>query len=277
MSGKELRISSNDLYGNVDDRIVRVYACFEHSKYMNNYIVFSFGTDNNKLCYGSVHLKENSLVIFSVKNDVEKYILEFTNQYINDKLDDFKIISLNNINKVELVSYNETEFDKLLLLDEKAIPKVIVKEEVKESKPVFLYLVVFVLILLALGLTLLYFKPELFAIKYKGLECTNKLYDNEMTLYYDIEKTIMFDKDDKVEKIDVVRIYNFLDNGSYLEFKNRDDHNKYFNNGEGYKYIDEEFKFKVFYKEDSVIDDYDEMLTYLKREGFSCVEREYER
>ena len=138
MSGKELRISSNDLYGNVDDRIVRVYACFEHSKYMNNYIVFSFGTDNNKLCYGSVHLKENSLVIFSVKNDVEKYILEFTNQYINDKLDDFKIISLNNINKVELVSYNETEFDKLLLLDEKAIPKVIVKEEVKESKPVFL-------------------------------------------------------------------------------------------------------------------------------------------
>ena len=31
------------------------------------------------------------------------------------------------------------------------------------------------------------------------------------------------------------------------------------------------------YQEDSVIDDYSEMLLYLKKEGFSCIEKEYEK
>ena len=44
-----------------------------------------------------------------------------------------------------------------------------------------------------------------------------------------------------------------------------------------YKYIDEELKIKIFYEESSVIDDYDEMFTYLKRKGFSCAERKYEK
>ena len=54
-------------------------------------------------------------------------------------------------------------------------------------------------------------------------------------------------------------------------------HLDFFNNGEGYKYIDEGLQFKVFYQEDSVIDDYNEMKTYLKKEGYSCIEREYEK
>ena len=79
MSGKVLKVVSNDLYGNVDDRAVSIFACFEHSKYMNKYLIFAFDGeyDKNKLCYGSLHLKNNSLVIFSVKDDVKKYIDEF--------------------------------------------------------------------------------------------------------------------------------------------------------------------------------------------------------
>ena len=62
MTGKVLKISSNDLYGNVDDRMVRVYAVFEHTKYMNNYVIFSID-GSNKLCFGSIHMKDTSLVI----------------------------------------------------------------------------------------------------------------------------------------------------------------------------------------------------------------------
>ena len=124
MAGKILKISSNDLYGNVDDRLVTVFACFEHTKYMNNYVVFSID-DNNKLCYGSIHLKKDSLVIFNVKQTVKKYIDEFLDEYINDKMDGYKLIDINNINKVELVSYNEMDYDKIQILDDKSIEKII--------------------------------------------------------------------------------------------------------------------------------------------------------
>lgn len=277
MAGKVLKVSSNDLYGNVDDRSVRIYACFEHTKYMNNYVVFSIDGDSSKLCYGSIHLKDKSLVIFSVKDNIKKYILEFLNEYMSDKFNEFKLLDIDNVSKVELVSYSEMEYDKLQLLDDKAIPKVVVQEEpVKEKKPILVYLLIFVLIIFAGGVTVLYFKPELFTVKYKGLECTKQLYDNNIGLSYEINEDIRFDIKDKVESISVVRTYTFLDSDSYFEFKNSDNQNQYFNNGEAYKYIDEELRFKVFYQETSVIDDYEEMLTYLDDEGFNCIEREYE-
>jgi len=279
MSGKVLKVSSNDLYGNADDRVVRVYACFCHTKYMNNYVVFSFEGNTEKLYYGSIHLKANSLVVFAVKDNVKKFIIEFVDEFMNGKLNNYKILDINNMTKVELVSYSETEYDKLLLLDEKSIHRLVSKEDVivKEKKPIFIYLLIIILVLFGLGITLLYFKPELFVIKYKGLDCIGNIYDNDMGLYYDIEKNIVFDTDDKLEKIDVIRTYTFLDSESYDEFKNNDSQNQYFTNGEGYKYIDSEFKFKVFYQEKTVIDDYEEMLVYLKGEGFNCIEREYEK
>jgi len=275
MTGKVLKVASNDLYGNSEDRNVRVYGCFEHSKYMNNYIVFSV-EGNNKLCYGSVHLKDKSLVIFAVKSEIKKYVLEFLDEYVNDRLENFKMIDINNIDKVELVSFNEMEYDNIKLLDEKSIKIEVKQEEVVESKPILGYLLVVVLVLFALGITLLYFKPELFIIKYKGLECKNNMYDEKIGLRYDIDKEIRFDKDDVVESISVVQTYIFLDSNSYYKFKEENSNNIYFNNGERYKYVDEELKFKLFYEEESVIDSYNEMLSYMKREGFSCIEREYE-
>lgn len=276
MAGKILKVSSNDLYGNVDDRKLRIYACFEHTKYMNNYVVFSIDGDNSKLCYGSIHVKKDSLVIFSVKDNVKKYILEFIDEYLGDKLSNYKIINIDNLNKVELVSYSQMECDKLQLLDDKTIPKVIEVEKVKEEKPILLYILLVILTLFAIGITILYFKPEWFSVKYKSLECYNNVYDYNMELSYDIEKNIRFDLDDKVENISVIKIYTFLDSNKYYEFKDSDDKNKYFHNGETYNFVDEELTFKVFYQEESVIDDYEEMLTYLKRDGFDCVEREYE-
>ena len=278
MSGKILKVSSNDLYGNVDNRSVCVYACFEHTKYMNNYVVFSI-EGSNKLCYGSVHIKEKSLVIFAVKKEIEKYMIDFLGKYMNDKLDEFKILNISKVNKVELVSYSEMEYDKINLLRDKSIPKNIVsdKENIKTKKPIFLYLLVFVLCMFAIGITVLYLKPEWFSVKYKELVCSNKIYDNNINLYYNIEKNFKFDENDKVDSINVVRNYIFLDSNLYYQFKNEEKHYEYFNDGEGYKYVDKELLFKVIYQEKTIIDDYDEMLTYMKKEGYSCIERQYEK
>ena len=279
MTGKVLKIASNDLYGNVDDRIVNVFACFSHVKYMNNYVVFSIVGDPENLYYGSIHIKEKSIVIFEVKNDVTIYINEFITEFFNNNLLNFKILDINKMEKVEMVSYNKMPFDKLVLLENMTIPKVVINEDItpKEKKPIILYLMIFILIILGAGITLLYFKPELFAIKYRGLDCSAKILDEELAVYYDVEKSIIYDPDDKLESISVIKTYNFVDVSAYEDFKNLEDKSKYFNNGESYKYLDSEFKFRVFYQENSIIDDYDEMLSYLKREGFSCVEREYEK
>jgi len=280
MAGKILKVSANDVYGKVDERVAVIFACFEHTKYMNNYVIFSFlgEYDKNKLCYGSIHMKKDSVVIFSVKNNVKQYIDEFINEYENNKIDNYKIIDISGIEKVEIVSYNEMDYDRLQLLDEMSIVKEVVQEDnEREKRPLFLYAMLFVLVLFAIGLTLLYFKPELFSVKYKQLVCTHDLYDDNIGLTYDIEKDIKFDKNDKVDSINVVRYYTFLDSDSYYDFKDNDRYMDYFNNGEGYKFIDESLQFRVIYQESSVIDDYDEMKTYLNREGFSCKEVEYEK
>ena len=88
MAGKILKVSANDVYGEVDERVVVVFACFEHTKYMNNYVIFSFLGEYEKkmLCYGSVHIKEDSLVIFSVRDNIKTYIECFVDEYIMDAI-----------------------------------------------------------------------------------------------------------------------------------------------------------------------------------------------
>ena len=282
MTGKILKVSANDVYGKVDERVAVVFACFEHTKYMNNYVIFSFlgEYEKNKLCYGSVHIKENSIVIFSVKDNVKQYIDEFLGEYESNRVSNFKILDISDKERVEIVSYNEIDYDKLQYLDDISIMKVVeekVEEDTKERQPIFLYFMLFVLISFAIGLSLLYFKPELFGVKYKGLVCNNNLYDYEIKMDYQMEKSIKFDSNDKTQSIDIVRYYTFLESKDYYEFKNNNKHLDYLKNGEGYKYIDDVLEFRVIYQEKSVIDDYDEMKIYLNREGFSCKEVEYER
>lgn len=281
MAGKILKVSANDVYGKVDERVAVVFACFEHTKYMNNYVIFSFfgEYDKNKLCYGSVHMKNDSIVIFSVKDNVKQYIDDFINEYESGRVSNFKILDISNKEKVEIVSYNEIDYDKLQYLDDISIVKnVDVSEEVvKEKQPIFLYFMLFILIAFAIGLTLLYFRPDLFEVKYKGLVCSKDIY-NDGIVYekYVIEKDIKFDDKDKVKDIDVSVYYNFLSVEDYNEFKDNEKHLEILKNGEAYKYIDDALQFRVMYKETTVIDDYEEMKIYLNREGFSCKEVMYE-
>lgn len=279
MAGKILKVATNDLSGKVDERKVVVFSCFKHIKYMNDYVVFSFDGEysKKKLCFGSIHLKDKSLVIFSVKDNIKKYIDEFLLEYTSDKMENFKILDIDKLEKVEIISYNEMDYNNLQLLDDKSIIRSVISENDVEKKPIFLYFIIFILVLLSIGLTLLYLYPDMFTIKYKELVCRSNLYDEKMMLNYDIEKDIKFDGNDKVIKNNVVKTYTFLDSNNYYEFKNNSNYEEYFSSGETYKFIDGELKLKLFYSENYVIDDYDEMLTYLKREGFSCIETEYEK
>ena len=284
MKGKILKIQANDLYGNVDDREVCVFASFNHKKYMNKYVIFTFKDEygKKKLYYGSIHLKKDSLVVFSVRQEVVRYIDEFVNSYLENRLDnnEYELIDIDKLKKIELVSYNEKEFDKLEELDRISIVRNENSNDIKEidgsKRPVFLYIILVMLIVMLGGLTLLYLKPELFMVEMKKLTCDIDGYHEELKLHMRTHREITFDKNDKLRDISVVDNYQFVTEEEYLEFKNNNRQDEYFGSSSGgYKYDDENYLLKIIYTEKSIIDDYREMFNYLKNEGYSCIEGTY--
>ena len=282
MNGKILKISSNDLYGNVDERQVVVFACFNHIKYMNKYILFTFlgEYDKKKLYYGSIHMKDNSLVVFSVKENVFGYIDKFKNEYIEGKIDDreYEILDISKMEKIELVSYSEMDSDQLNKLEEISLKKDNANdiENDKKKKPVFLYVLLIILILLLVGITYLYLRPDDFVIMNKKLTCEKDRYNQEIEMNYQENREILFDRNDKVKKIEVQDKYIFDDVDLYNEFKDNELEKNYFKIDGTFKYIDESLELKIIYQEESIIDNYEEMKDYLKGEEYSCIEGTYE-
>ena len=267
MNGKVLKLANNDLYGNQDERKVVVFACFNHVKYMNKYVIFSFlgEYDKNKLYYGSI--------------DLTHYITDFTSQYLSRNINpqDYTLIDISNMEKVELVSSNSIDCDKLHILDELSIPKPPQKAEAvnQNKKPTILYILLVILILLTCGLTYLYLFPHAFMKQYKVLTCTKDLYNSEVSLSYKSNKIITFNSQDKLIDIEETDTYIFTSHEKYNEYKNNEKYNEYFDSLGIYKYDDNKLELNVSFKEKTIIDNYEEMQTYLKSEKYTCTEESY--
>lgn len=281
MAGKILKVASNDLYGNVDDREVVVFASFIHVKYMNRYIIFTNKDeyDKNKLYYGSVHVKDDSLVTFSVRNEVVKYIEDFLDKYLSGKItdDEYEIMDISKVKKVELVSYNEMECNELKKLDELSIKKIIKKNEeiVGEKKPILLYMVIVLLVLLSIGVTYLYFRPNDFLVEYKELNCSKRNYNSDINMSYDINTRVQFDRKAQVSSIFVTESYVFSSDDVYYDFKDNNKHYDYFNIDGTYKYNDELLELRIMYNEQSIVREYNEMKLYLENDDYDCIEGKY--
>ncbi len=277
MTGKKLKISNNDLYGNQDERQVAAFVCFNHLKYMNNYVIFSFvgEYDKNILYYGSIHLKTNSLVIFAVKENEKVYIDTFREQFLTNTIDpkEYQIIDISQIEKVELVSFTEVPYDKISILDNLTISKPMTKkqEETKESKPFFLYFLLIVLIAFLSFITYLKFNPNIIP-EPKVLTCTNNFYNQELKMNYEEIRKVLFNPNGTINKIDVTNTYTFSDEETYLDFKNNDKETEYFKNINNFEYLDDTLSINIYYEESTIIETYDDMYNYLKKEGYECLE-----
>lgn len=277
MTGKKLKISNNDLYGNQDERQVAAFVCFNHLKYMNNYVIFSFvgEYDKNILYYGSIHLKTNSLVIFAVKENEKVYIDTFREQFLTNTIDpkEYQIIDISQIEKVELVSFTEVPYDKISILDNLTISKPMTKkqEETKESKPFFLYFLLIVLIAFLSFITYLKFNPNIIP-EPKVLTCTNNFYNQELKMNYEEIRKVLFNPNGTINKIDVTNTYTFTDEETYLDFKNNDKETEYFKNINNFEYLDDTLSINIYYEESTIIETYDDMYNYLKKEGYECLE-----
>ncbi len=281
MNGKILKISSNDLYGNVDDRLVSLFVAFTHKKYMNKYAIFTFTNEynKNKLYYASIHLKENSIVTFGIRDDEKEYIEKFVNDYLNAKVDpnEYEIIDISNITKVELVSSTSVDFDKLMELDKLSIQRINdkVDEELPAKKPIFLYILLIILFLMLAGVVYLHFNPDVLSIPLKKIDCVMSEYDKKIDLPYQSEVTIKFNKNDELIEMLKVNTYTFKESEAYYSFKENNQESEYFQGEGAYKYNDDELTLKIIYDDKLVIYKYDEILRYMKKEGYSCVEGVY--
>jgi len=281
MNGKILKISNNDLNGNVDDRKIAVFAAFNHVKYMNKYVIFTYEEefDKHKLYYGSLHLKNNSLVVFSVNEATKKYIDAFIDSYLTSTLnpDEYQIIDISKIEKAELVSYNEKDFDKLNELDKLSITRIVpnTEESSTNKKNIFLYFLLIIMILLLAGVTYLYFFPEKFTTELNQLECHAQLYNENIQMKYDSTKIYKFNKENIVKATNVTDTYTFTDSNGYLDFKNNNQESEYFHVFGQYKYNDDNLTLQLFYEESSLIDNFEELKSYMKSEGYTCQEGKY--
>ena len=282
MYGKIIKLYNNDLYGNVDDRTVAVFAAFNHLKYMNRYVIFCFTDEynNKKLCYGSVHVKDNSLVIFAINdNNMIQYINKFINDYLNNRLDgnEFQIFDLSNINRVELVSYSSMNFEYIAMLDNMSIKKEVVTnvEDNKSKKSSFGYVLILLLIIVGGGLTYLYFNPSIFDKKLKQLECTINGYDKKIATNYEGNIILKFDRKDKLDSFQKTITYKFEEE-TYNSFKENNREKELGKENDTYKYDDEKYELIINSNEKLVIQDYNEVYEYIKKMGYSCIEGTYD-
>ena len=277
MHGKILKVVSNDLYGNATDKKVVVFVCFNHLKYMNKYIMFTYmgEYDKNILYYGSIYEKGKTIVIFKVRKEEEEYINKFREDYLNDIVNDkeYQILDIGMMEGVEIVSFTEIEYDKLSLLDKKSIQRLnnIEAEENNNKKPVFLYVLLVILIVLLGGITYLYFTDD-GSSNDKKLVCSIDKYDNTVMVNYKEQRNILYNKKNKIVSITINDKYIFDDVDKYNEFKDNKKEQEYFKKDGTFKYDDNLLMLMISYKGDSVIDNIGEMKSYLESEGYSCKE-----
>ena len=280
MHGKILKISSNDLYGNVDDRKVSLFVAFTHKKYMNKYAIFTFTEEFNKkkLYLASIHLKPSSIVTFSIRNDEIDNINKFIDEYLNNSIDEseYEIIDISKITKIELVSNTSIDFDKLKELDDKSIPKIKENKEVLEKKkPVFLYLLLAISILSLIGIIYLHYNPESMVIELPKLDCTISSYNDKLDMPYTKKTELKFDTRKQLRSINTIDTYTFDNKEIYEDFKNNNKESTYFDFAGTYKYDDDALTLKVMYEEIIIITNYNEIERYMKKQGYTCIEGKY--
>ncbi|MEE3342665.1 MAG: hypothetical protein VZS44_01075 [Bacilli bacterium] len=296
MNGKELKVSELEMKFGQNDRMVNVFGVFRYRPNNSLYVIYAdVGTTYDYVCFGSSHIKNN--VILSMNSNkaedmevIKEYIYKVVN---NEPLDNFEIYPLDNIDEIELIASKNFELRREVLesLIEKTIPKkaedseeVVVKSTKKKKSPILTILLLLLLIVVG-GAGFLFYTTMMEAEEtYKFIYCKTS-YDHEelKNVLIEEEDRYEFNNSDKLVKVRVTLRYNFVDENSYLDFKNN---NRYFsymveNNKHttgSFDLDDENNSFVTF--ADTVVDeayensvDYEEILSLNTKDGYSCEEK----
>lgn len=292
MNGKVLKVIEYNLTFGSNDRMVNVFGCFKYIPTNSLYLVYAdVDTKYSIVYYGSSHIKDNSILSMSCNDKKEEEIIKEYIFKVNQKetLENFEIISLENIEGIEIISSNKLEVKPEILnsLVENTIPK---KEEKKEEEnPTLskkkkkgnkLFLILLIIILLG-GSGYFYVKsllPEDNSIK--NIVCKKNYQHKTLDATVEESSTYFFDNKENLQTIETTLIYQFTSASSYQDFINKGTYYRYMpddNTEGGWDKNDEEHTFKIITKERIGTEynkptQYEEVLAYYTDEKYTCEE-----
>ena len=284
MIGKILKVKDINAAFNKKAKEVSVFACFTHVKYSDNYIIYADNNDYQSgiLHCGTVYIKGNTIVIFDVKQDKENIILDYVNKIINNVNDnEYSAINISNMTEVEIVSNNDKNVGKDLLvkLDELTIPKEVVdaSEEDNNESLGFLYFMLIIFLFFLAGSIYIYFNKDKYLKQYDKVVCTIDSSDESEEYKYSDKLYLEFDQKKELRYLSHDISYKFYEKSDYNNFKytNLWAENKM----DDYKFNDSELTF-TYTSSGKTIEDYelmtsyDEVVGYYKSNGYECVEEE---
>lgn len=291
MNGKVLKVTQYNLEFGVADRFVNVFGYFKYKSNGNAYVIYAdVDTKYPIIYYGSGHIRETTLLSMRCRDVKEAEIIkEYIFKLINkEELTNFEIIPLENIEKIELIGSEKIEVKPEIItsLVEITLPKkeestevttVVAKQPKKKSKKVFL---IILLLLLIGGVGYFYITslPSKNAVA-KKIICEKEYQHDTLNATVDEQNTYNFNLRDTLESIDTIMTYQF-EQDDYQDFIMKGTYYKYLPDDEqsgGYKQDDENYTFKIMMTEEigtsyNKPTSYEEVLSYYKKEGYTCKE-----
>lgn len=283
MNGKRIKINDFKFKYGQETIFINVFGAFKYKKNNNKYVVYSY--DNNKLCYGSLFIRNSEIVIMLSKNDDDSLVQRFLEDVLNGNIDDdFEVISLDKIDSAQIIDegiVNKSfDIDKLKDL---TIPKKKIKEEIpenKKKKSLSISGIFFVLFLIVV-VAFFFFNPEVIMGKDKNYICSREYIHKTLSINVKEEIKLTFNGRGKIKAASGTNDYVFNDINYYNKFKDSGEFYKYMDEGNTYKFIDKDKTYRVMDDMDNLNDYYsfeeeDLILEYYNEKNYECKKIETE-
>ena len=298
MNGKELKVAELELKFGGQPRLVNVFGVFRYKPNNGLYVIYAdVGTTYDYVCYGSSHVKNDSILCMSSNKDedieaVKEYIFKVTS---GEELSDYEIIPLDNIKEIEIISSKNFEIKREVLnvLIDKTIPKKEIKEEdkvssnnnVKKKKSPIKTLLVLLLLLIVVGFGYMFFMSSTNNEKVVKVINCKKTYNHDKldNVVVDEEKEFTFNNYDKLSRLNITTYFNFNTEDDYYDFINKSLDLRYTPQSNKdtivtSKHDDQNHKYIVYEKisidesyDDSI--EYEEILSVNTKDNYNCEEK----
>lgn len=292
MNGKTLKVVQYNLEFGSQDRMINVFSCFKYKPNGNMYLIYTdVDTKYNIIYYGSAHIREKSILCMrcrDIKEEeiVKEYIFKITN---HEEIDNFINISLEEVEGIEIIASSKIDVKPEIIssLVELTIPKSKEKEELKvnekdsnkkkKSKKGILFLLLFVIIAIGCYGYFVVFAPK--DTIAKQIICDKEYGHDTLNASVHETNTYNFDYQDRLENVDTIMVYQFNEE-DYQDFIMKGTYYRYMPDSDtegGWDKDDTTYTFKIMTK--LRIDtsynkptNYEEVLAYYKKEGYTCKE-----
>lgn len=271
MYGKIIKVNNRGTDIKIENKEVILFCCFKDLKYGNSYAIFCDKENpNNTLLYGTIHFKEDSIVIIDTKKDIKNILIDLIDVLSNNKkLLDYQILDITKFQKIDLISNNTMELpnDKLEKLKQLCIKEEPTQKKKKNDNGTKgLKIILVLLIIILIIFIYLYINNK---DNYE-LKCTRSSEIKELSKVED-EVTVYFSSKNKIIYIDSTTKYIFDTKIEYQTFKSDPSlQSDYIKKNDGVKYLDSDNTVMVVSRDNNVNNNYKEIKELYTSSGYKC-------